>query len=238
MPLLALLQLVALSAAPFSSSYLALPDGDSELIRLYVTTVHNLSLSGPGEETEVTIEARLPKLHRQATLRANRSISRTGKVTYVTLASWGDGMVKREVIARYLAAESLASELDEIAITPSQYKFRFIRAVRQADRRIDVFQLIPKRRKVGLFKGELWLDSQTGLPVHESGQFVKNPSVFVKHIVFVRDYQIRDGIAAPTQITSTIDTRLVGHAELSIQFSSVPSHEIQNRKPEEYLTCQ
>jgi hypothetical protein len=238
MPLLALLQLVALSAAPFSSCYLAPPDGDSELIRRYLNAVQNLSLSRRSEDTEVTIEARLLKLNRQATLRATRSISRTGKVTYVTLASWGDGMVKREVIARYLAAESLASELDEIAITPSQYKFRFIRAVGQANRRIEVFQLSPKRRRLGLFKGELWLDSQTGLPVHESGQFVKNPSIFVKRIVFVRDYQIRDGIAIPTQITSTVDTRLVGRAELSIQFSSVRSHEIQNREEEEYLTCQ
>ena len=101
-----------------------------------------------------------------------------------------------------------------------------------------MFQLSPKRRRLGLFKGELWLDSQTGLPVHESVQFVKNPSVFVKRIVFVRDYQIRDGIAIPTQITSTVDTRLVGRAELSIQFSSVTSHEIQNREEEAYLTCQ
>ena len=60
-------------------------------------------------DVEVDIDARLPKLKRQATLRALRRISSTGAVTYTTLDARGDGMIRREVIARYLAAECQGS---------------------------------------------------------------------------------------------------------------------------------
>ncbi len=187
---------------------------------------------------EVIIEATLRKLNRQATLHALRSVSPEGKISYETLEASGDGMVRREVIGRYLAAESEASEMDGIAVTPTQYKFRFSRTVEAEDRRIQVFQLSPKLRRVGLFKGELWLDSQSGLPVHESGQFVKNPSIFVKRIMFIRDYHNRDGIAIPDHITSTVDTRLVGRAELSIHVGKVLFHETRDHLREEYRECQ
>ena len=71
---------------------------------------------------------------------------------------------------------------------------------------------------MGLFKGELWVDGQTGMPVHESGQFVKSPSVFVKRIRFVRDYEIRDGVAILNYIESTVDTRLAGRAKLDVRY--------------------
>jgi len=36
----------------------------------------------------------------------------------------------------------------------------------------------------------------------------------------VRDYEIRNGIAFPSHIQSTVDTRIVGRAELEINFSN------------------
>jgi hypothetical protein len=59
---------------------------------------------------------------------------------------------------------------------------------------------------VGLFKGELWVDADTFLPLRESGRFVKNPSVFLKKIEFVRDYEIKDGIAFATLLTKLEET--------------------------------
>ena len=86
-------------------------------------------------------------------------------------------------------------------------------------RAVAILQVSPKRKAVGLFKGELWVDSQTGMPVRESGQFVKSPSVFLKRIAFVREYEMAEGISIPKHIESTVDTRLVGRAELEISFS-------------------
>ena len=214
------------------------PEVHAGLICRYLNAAQQTAAAERGADMEVTIEAKLRKLNRQATLRALRSVSPTGKVSYQTLEASGDGMVRREVIGRYLAAESEASEMDGIAVTPLHYKFRFSRTVEAEDRRIQVFQLSPKLRRVGLFKGELWLDGQSGLPVHESGQFVKNPSVFVKHILFVREYQIQDGIAIPDRITSIVDTRLAGRVEVSIHVSNVLFHETQDRQREEPRECQ
>jgi hypothetical protein len=233
MLLATLFQFVGLAASVLTVEYLATDDAHSEVIRKYLEAAKSEALAHRDIDVEVTIDARLPKLNKRARLRALRRTSAIGTVTYTILDSCGDPLVKREVIARYLSAESEARESDEIAITPSHYKFRFARTVEQAHRPVDVFQLYPKRRQLGLFKGELWLDSQTGLPVRESGFFVKNASVFVRRIVFVRDYEMQDCIAIPRQIISTVDTRLVGRAELSIQFSDV-----QNRPQEEYRQCQ
>jgi hypothetical protein len=63
------------------------------------------------------------------------------------------------------------------------------------------------------------------MPIRESGSFVKNPSVFLKKIEFVRDYEIRDGVAFPKHIESTVDTRLIGRAELSINYSNFNKQE-------------
>jgi len=49
---------------------------------------------------------------------------------------------------------------------------------------------------------------------------VKTPSIFLKKVAFVRKYEIRDGISVPRQVQSVVDTRLVGRAELTIDFSN------------------
>ena len=36
----------------------------------------------------------------------------------------------------------------------------------------------------------------------------------------MRDYEIQDGVSVPTHIESTADMRIVGRAELSIDFSN------------------
>jgi len=170
---------------------------------------------------EMNVHANLPKLGKQGTLRALRTISKLGKITYKALGFSGDNTVKQEVIARYLQAESEARENGSIAISPQNYKFRLKATMARNDQRIFIFQLTPKKKVIGLFKGELWLDSATGMPVREAGEFVKSPSVFLKKVEFVRDYEIHDGVAFPSRIESTVDTRLVGKAELSILFTNL-----------------
>jgi hypothetical protein len=58
------------------------------------------------------------------------------------------------------------------------------------------------------------------LKVQESGYLVKNPSLLVKKVAFVRKYEIHDGISVPKQVLSVVETRLVGKAELTIDFTN------------------
>ncbi|MDP8988472.1 MAG: hypothetical protein M3N41_00135 [Acidobacteriota bacterium] len=190
------------------------------IIDKYVDATQLQQNSLRGLQMEVDIDAKLPKLEKHGKLRALRKISRLGLITYKALGFSGDNTVKQEVITRYLAAESAARENGTIAITPANYKFRYAGRIVQNNVTILILQVTPKKKAVGLFKGEIWIDAATGMPLREEGQFVKTPSLFLKKIAFVREYEIRNGVAYPLHIQSTVDTRIVGRAELEISFSN------------------
>ena len=83
-----------------------------------------------------------------------------------------------------------------------------------------VFQVTPKQKRESLFRGEVWIDAETYLKVQESGYLVKNPSILIKKVAFIRKYEIHNGISVPKQVLSIVDTRLVGKAELTIDFTN------------------
>jgi len=172
---------------------------------------------------EVDIEASLPRLKKQGRLHGLRRISALGRITYDHLRFEGDGAVKNDVIARYLTAESQAQSDSSLKldVTPENYKFKY-RGITQADGRdTHIFQVTPKKKRVGLYRGEIWIDAETFLRVREAGSWVKNPSIFLKRVEFVRKFEIRDGISVPSEVHSVVDTRLVGKAELKIEFRNV-----------------
>jgi hypothetical protein len=173
-----------------------------------------------GASMEVQIEARVPKLKENATLRALRKISRVGQITYRVLSFQGDNTVKNQVIARYLQAEQQGQGDTSLAITPDNYKFKY-KGQRHTSQGTPayVFQLSPRKKRIGLFKGELWLDTKTYLPLLEKGRLVKNPSIFFKKVDFERAFAIRNGYSVPSYMMSTIDTRVIGKVELNISYS-------------------
>jgi len=175
-----------------------------------------------GASMEVEIEASLPKLKKQGRLHALRRISALGRITYEMLRFEGDGTVRNQVIARYLTAEAEAQkdQAPSVAVTPDNYRFKYKGRSQLDGRDVHVFQVTPKQKRQGMFKGEIWIDAGTYLRVQESGYLVKNPSIFLKKVAFVRKYEIRDGISVPRQVQSVVDTRLVGKAELTIDFSN------------------
>jgi len=62
----------------------------------------------------------------------------------------------------------------------------------------------------------LWLDGETGAVVRQSGYLVKKPSIFVKRVDVTRETTFRDGSADMRVTHLSVDTRLVGRAELII----------------------
>jgi hypothetical protein len=171
---------------------------------------------------EVEINASVPRLQEHGKLRALRKISNLGLITYRVLGFQGDNTVKKEVIARYLQAEQQSQRDPGLLLTPANYKFR-LKGERQAqnNQTLYIFQVSARQKRVGLFKGELWLDARSYLPVLEKGRLVKNPSIFFKKVDFERDFAIQNGVSVPAHMTSTIDTRVVGKVELDINYTSV-----------------
>jgi len=171
---------------------------------------------------EVEIDASVPSLKEHGKLRALRKISKVGLITYRVLGFQGDNTVKKEVIARYLQAEQQTQSDPGLMLTPANYKFK-LKGERQAENNetVYMFQVSPRKKRVGLFKGEMWLDASSYLPVLEKGRLVKNPSIFFKKVDFERAFAIQNGVSVPAHMTSTIDTRVVGKVELDINYTSV-----------------
>lgn len=192
-----------------------------EILDRYVNHAVNQQASLRGLKMDMNIDAQLPKLKKSGTFQALRTVSRVGQITYNGLKFIGDNTIKKDVIGRYLQAENETKDVAQMAIIPANYKFKYKGMNVEDGHLVHVFQVSPRKKSVGLFKGEIWLDAQTCLPVRESGRFVKSPSIFLKKIEFVREYEIRDGIAIPKHIESTVDTRLWGPAEMKINYSNV-----------------
>jgi hypothetical protein len=135
----------------------------------------------------------------------------------------GDNIVNKEVITRYLTAEVEAQKNPSpaAAVTPDNYRFRYKGRVVLDGHDTYLYQVTPKEKREHLFKGEIWIDASTYLKVQESGYLVKNPSIWLKKVAFVRKYEIRDGISVPRETQSVADTRLVGKAEMTIEFTNV-----------------
>jgi outer membrane lipoprotein-sorting protein len=191
------------------------PEG---IVEKYLEVTRTQKEAMRGVQMEVSLEARLPRLEKHGRLRALRTISKLGMITYKALGFSGDSMIKNQVIARYLDGES---QTRDIGITRANYKFKYKGQVQHDGRKVYVLQVTPRKKVVGLFRGELWLDAETAMPVREAGQFVKSPSMFLKKIEFVRDYQMQDGVAVPKHVESTANVRVLGRAELSIDYSNI-----------------
>jgi hypothetical protein len=192
----------------------------SAIIAKYLQTTQNHQDTAQSASMQVDIAASVPKLKEQGKLRALRKISKVGHITYRILGFQGDNTIKTQVIARYLQAEQQGQGNDTLGITPTNYKFKYRGEWQFEGREAYLFALSPRKKRVGLFKGELWLDAGTYLPVYEKGRFVKNPSVFFKRVVFQRGFSIENGRAIPRYMTSTIDTRVIGKVELTISYSN------------------
>ncbi len=173
--------------------------------------------------------ARLPKLEKSATLDAKRHVSREGIVEYDTTDRQGDVTIQKYLIATFINGEMENSGKDtaKVAVTPANYKFKYKGQREKDNRMVFVFEVNPRKNREGLFKGEIWLDSETGLRVRETGRFVKSPSVFLKKVYFTREYSIRDGFAVPKLVQTAIETRFWGLAELDIQYSAFTWEEQQ-----------
>lgn len=220
LPRLLLLALLIPSAFADNAPPAGVDVGQQVLAR-YFAAVNAQSPKTRGVEMDMDFSARLPRMKKEGAMLARRIVSSLGKISFIVRTFTGDNTIKKDVIARYLSAEQEATSAStDAGINPKNYKFKYKRQDQFNGSRIHVYELNPRKKKVGLFKGELWIDEESALPVRETGQFVKNPSVFLKKVLFTRTYAMHYGIALPAHIESTVETRIAGKAELDIKYSN------------------
>jgi hypothetical protein len=162
----------------------------------YLASLQERNPFTESEPIEVEIEASLPGLGKEASMLAVRQTGASERSEYSEIKLNGDSTVRRQVIARYLAAEDEAEGLpySSVAVTPANYKFRYVRSLETNGTTVYVFQITPKKKRAGLIRGQIWIDPETGIAVHQVGRFVKRPSIFIRGIEVARDTNLRDGL--------------------------------------------
>lgn len=166
----------------------------------------------------------LPDMKKQGVVDARRTIALNGEIGYSVLTQSGDATVRKELIARFMNGEvenSTKPEPGDLGLSAENYRFRY-RGPRTIDNRsVHVFDVNPRQKRVGLFRGEVWIDEETAQVILETGRFVKTPSVWLKEVAFTREYTLLDGIAIPVFLQTVTKVRIYGKAELEIRYTGI-----------------
>ncbi len=162
-------------------------------------------------------------LDKVARIEARRHVAADGTINYDVIAREGDKTVQKELIVRFINLEMEARSHSgaDVAVTPQNYKIKYKGSMDLASRNIEMFEVHPRKKRIGLFKGEVWVDMETGFTVHQEGQWVKSPSVFVKKVNFVQDFEIRDGYQVPKSASFRTLTRFWGVAEMDVEYTDI-----------------
>ncbi len=166
-----------------------------------------------------TVDADLPDSAQHGRFELRRSFQAPKTLAFAAVRFVGDGFVKTNIIARLLQ-----SEVDHVqhmqgrrtAITSDNYKFAFKGADVLDDRPVYIFQVKPRHKRPGLFKGHILIDATSGQLRRAEGALVKSPSFFVKKLEFVQDYGEYGQFSLPVHVHSVAKTRLVGRAVVDI----------------------
>jgi hypothetical protein len=172
-----------------------------------------------GYSAATLIRAELPRSSQHGELALERHYSVPRTLTFKALHFVGDGFVKTSVIARLLQSEVDHVQKDDpglTAIRPENYKFSHKSTTQFEGRVLHVYQVKPRKKRPGLFKGHIYLDASTGSLVRAEGRVIKSPSIFVKKIDFVQDYAEIGGFMLPTHIHSEAKAALVGRTVVDI----------------------
>ena len=186
-----------------------------------------------GYSAVTVVHAELPETSQQGEYELQRKFEAPHSLQFTPLRFAGDGFVKSNVINRVLQSEVDHVQKDDpelTAISPANYKFSYKGATRLGERLVHDYQVKPRRKRMGLFKGHIYLDAHTGTLVRVEGTIVRSPSFFVKHIEFVQDYTDVQSFTLPVHIHSEAKARIVGRTIVDIthrDYQAVPAGAMQ-----------
>src|SRR5271156_3761478 len=110
------------------------PPAASRALALYLSGAAQGDPWSAPNEAMLEVDAYLPRLGEEGHLRAIRAWAESKTPEYQVIDLDGDASVKKQVIARYLNAEQQAAAIpaSSLALTPANYKFRYVGASRGA----------------------------------------------------------------------------------------------------------
>lgn len=168
---------------------------------------------------ETVMVADLPDTKQKGEYELQRSYEAPSTLKFKPVRYEGDDFVKNNVLVRLLQSEvdhTVKRESPQTAIVEANYKFSH-KAVDTIDgRMVYVYNVKPHQRRVGLFKGKIYIDASTGSLVRAEGSMVKSPSIFLRKMEFVQDYAEVAGFMLPAHIHSVAKVRIIGQTIVDI----------------------
>ncbi len=165
------------------------------------------------------IEAGLPDSSQHAVYELRRRYRAPSTLEFSPVSFVGDDFVKHNVIVRLLQSE--AQHVKEhrgsrTAITNSNYTFKY-KSVEELDSHpVYMFEVKPRQKRPGLFKGLVFIDIFTGTLRRAEGSLVKSPSLFIKKVHFVQDYEDVGGFTLPAHLRSVAIVHFLGHTVIDV----------------------
>ena len=140
-------------------------------------------------------------------------------LVFKAVHSTGDSFIKHNIILRLLRSEVEHLQKNDpalTAITPVNYMFSYKGTSQLEDHLLFVYQLKPRQKRSGLFKGRIHLDAHTGSLTRVEGRLVKSPSFFIKKVSFVQDFADVDSFTFPVHSHSEAQVHLIGRTIVDI----------------------
>jgi hypothetical protein len=165
------------------------------------------------------IRTQLPDTAQSGEYEVQQHYSAPRTLAFKAVRFTGDAFVKANVITRLLQSEVDHVQKDDPAlnaISPANYKFSYKGTNELQGRTVHVYQLKPRQKRAGLFKGRIYVDVYTASLVRAEGRPVKSPSMFVKKIEFIRDYEDIGPYTFPAHMHSEATARIVGRAVVDV----------------------
>ena len=165
------------------------------------------------------IDAELPGSAQRAEFELKRHYVAPSVLEFTPVRSSGDKFVKSNVIVRLLQSEVdhvRKREQSQTAIDSANYKFSYKGTSQLNGSAVYAYDLKPREKRLGLFKGRIYVDAMDGHLVRAQGRIAKSPSLFIKKIDFVQDYATIAGFTFPAHLHSEAETRVVGKAVIDV----------------------
>jgi len=196
---------------------LAGPMKPAEALERYLAMDAERPSECSGSVFAVSIDASIPALKQHGSMTGLKWIIRPGQAVYRGLQFSGDNLIKTQVIARFLARDSKPpATAGDTGVTLLNYTFRFDRESDYNGLAAYVYLVKPRHKRAGLLQGELWLDAETAAPLRLWGDLVKSPSILIRNMRFVQDYQTPARCAEPLRLLFTARTRIAGTVEMTV----------------------
>jgi hypothetical protein len=188
-----------------------------------------------GYSDETFMRADLPDYKQSGEYELKRQYAAPNTLQFTPIRFNGDGFVKSNVLVRLLQSEVdhvVKQQGADTAITEKNYKFNHKSVEYIGDRMVYIYHVKPRKKRVGLFKGRIFIDAYTGTLVRAEGQMVKSPSIFFKKVEFVQDYADIDGFTLPTHLRSVASVRIIGSPSSTSSTAATRPSPLTSRRTE------